>query len=151
MKKPILILSLIGLLTLLAVYCDFSLSPREIKISDLIDNTNKFEKKVVYMEGRVIGSPIFENDTVKITIVSTKEDKTNLLVIIPSQLNKIPRRGDLVTIKGILVVSESQTHIEVYEVQIRTIWDERSIYFRSFVAIPLICYFIRQGRGLLRV
>ncbi len=151
MKKPIWILSLIGLLTLLAVYSDFSLSPREIQIPDLVDNTNTFEKKVIYAEGRVIGFPIFENDTVKFTIESKKGDKTILLVSIPSQLNKIPRQGDLVTIKGLLVVSESQTHIEVYNAHIRTIWDERSILFRSFVAIPLICYFIRQGWGLLRV
>jgi len=151
MKKPILILSLIGLLTLLAIYSDFSLSPREIQISDLVEKTNTFEKKVVYAEGRVIGSPIYDNDTVKFTIVSTKGDETILLVTISSQLNKIPREGDLVTVKGLLVVSESQTYIEVYEAQIRTIWDERSIYLRSFAAIPLICYFIRQGWGLLRV
>lgn len=151
MKKPICILSLIVLLTLLAFYSDFSLSPRDIQISDLVYNTNKYEMEVVYAEGRVIGSPIYENDTVKFTIVSTKGDETILLVKIPSQLNKFPRQGDLVTVKGLLVVSESQTHIEVYEAQIRTIWDERSILLRSFAAIPLICYFIRQGWSLLRV
>lgn len=151
MKKPIWILSLIGLLTLLAFYSDFSLSPREIQISDLVDNPKTFEKKVVYANGRVIESPIYENDTIKFTIVSTKGDETILLVTNPSQLNKIPRQGDLVIVKGLLVVSESQTHIEVYETHIRTIWGERSILLRSFAAIPLICYFIRQGWGLLRV
>ncbi|MFX0199954.1 MAG: hypothetical protein ACFFCW_27855 [Candidatus Hodarchaeota archaeon] len=151
MKKLIWILSLIGLLTLLAFYSDFSLSPREIKISDLVDNTSAFENKVVYANGHVIGSPIYENDTVKFTIVSTKGDETIILVTIPSQLKKIPKQGDLVIVKGLLVVSESQTHIEVYEVHIRTIWSERSILLRSFAAIPLICYFIRQGWDLLRV
>ncbi|MFQ6123504.1 MAG: hypothetical protein ACE5R6_02725 [Candidatus Heimdallarchaeota archaeon] len=151
MKNRIWILSLIGLLTLLAFYSDFSLSPREIEISDLVNNTKSYENTVIYAEGRVKESPIYEDDTLKYTIVSTKGDETILLITIPSQLNKMPRKGDLVTVKGFLVVSESQTYIEVYEAHIRTIWDERSILIRSFAAIPLLCYFIRQGWGLLRV
>jgi len=151
MKRPFWIVILIGFLTLLALYSGSSRPPRETRIEDLVVSPNTFDNKEVLVSGRVIGSPIYEDGTVEIIIGFQRGNEAVLLIVNSSLLNTIPKQGDLVAAKGLFTASESQFHIDVYLIHVRTVWSERFIFLRSFAAIPLILYFIRQGWDLVRV
>ena len=150
-RRTIWILSLIGLLTLLALYSGATRPSRDTQIEDLYSSPKSFDKQEVYVSGRVIGSPIYGNGTVKIIIESKRGDETVLLIVNPSQLNTIPKQGDGVEAKGLFIASEEQTHVEVSVAHVRTVWGERFIFIRSFAAIPLIYYLTRKGWDLVRV
>lgn len=151
MKRPIWIMILIIFLTILMVYSGARRPPRETRMYDLVNNPSSFDNQEVLVSGRVIETINHENGTTDITIGSGRKNEVVLLVVNTTELNIMPKKWDSIESIGKFHNSESHPHIKVTDIHVRTRWGQRLIYLRSIAAIPLILYFIRQNRDLLRV
>jgi len=139
-----------GLLAILIYFSGSTLTSNEAQIDDLTSNPQIYDNTEVLVTGHVIGSPVYENDTAKIVIESSRGNKI-ILIINSSLLNIYPNQDDIIFAKGIYSASEPTSYINIYLVHVRTKWGQRFILLRSILAIPIIVFFIRKSRDLVRI
>lgn len=139
-----------GLLAILIYFSGSTLTSNEAQIDDLTSNPQIYDNTEVLVTGHVIGSPVYENDTAKIVIESSRGSEI-VLIINSSLLNIYPNQGDIIYAKGIYSVSEPTSYINIYLVHVRTKWGQRFILLRSILAIPIIIFFLRKSRDLVRI
>ncbi len=139
-----------GLLAILIYFSGSILTNNETQIGELTSNPKKYDKTEVLVTGYVIGSPVYENDTAKIVIESSRGNKI-ILIMNSSLLNIYPNQDDIIFAKGIYSASEPTSYINIYLVHVRTKWGQRFILLRSILAIPIIIFFLRKSRDLVRI
>lgn len=139
-----------GLLAILIYFSGSTLTSNEAQIDDLTSNPQIYDNTEVLVTGHVIGSPVYENDTAKIVIESSRGNKI-ILIMNSSLLNIYPNQDDIIFAKGIYSASEPTSYINIYLVHVRTKWGQRFILLRSILAIPIIIFFLRKSRDLVRI
>ncbi len=139
-----------GLLAILIYFSGSTLTSNEAQIDDLTSNPQIYDNTEVLVTGHVIGSPVYENDTAKIVIESSRGNKI-ILIMNSSLLNIYPNQDDIIFAKGIYSASEPTSYINIYLVHVRTKWGQRFILLRSILAIPIIVFFLSKSRDLVRI
>ena len=139
-----------GLLAILIYFSGSTLTSNEAQIDDLTSNPQIYDNTEVLVTGHVIGSPVYENDTAKIVIESSRGNKI-ILIMNSSLLNIYPNQDDIIFAKGIYSASEPTSYINIYLVHVRTKWGQRFILLRSILAIPIIIFFLRKSWDLVRI
>lgn len=150
MKRALCASVLMGFLVILIYFSGSILTYNETQIDELTSNPQKYDNTEVLVTGYAIGSPVYENDTAKIVIESSRGSKI-VLIINSSLLNIYPNQDDIIYAKGIYSVSGSTSYININLVHVRTKLGQQLILLRSMVAIPIIVYFIRKIWDLVRI
>ena len=150
MKRTLCVSVLIGFLAILVYFSGSSLTYNGAQIDELTSNPFKYDNTEVLVTGYVIGSPVYDNDTAKIAIESSRGNKI-ILIVNSSLLNIYPNQDDIIYAKGIYSVSEPISYITIDLVHVRTKWGQRFILFRSILAIPIIVFFLRKNWDLVRI